>query len=160
MSEVEGALNANDFTAVSKFLLPTSMVIFQDTTIARGPAEIEAYYNRMLGETSSVLSSISVTADVGGPATFLDDDTAIAHGNTVDTFEFRTGNTMRLRTAWSTTVRRQNGRWYIASLHFSNNLFDNPIVNGAKRMTWIAASAAFLIGLLLMWIVGRVRRSK
>lgn len=160
MAEVEDALNAKDLTAARSYLLPISTVIFQDTTVATGPAEIEAYFDRMLGDSSSVLSNITVKAEIGGPATFLDGNTAIANGHTTDTFEFRTGNTMHLQTAWSTTVVRRDGNWYIASLHFSNNLFDNPIVNGARRMAWIAGVAGFLMGMLLLIIARRLFRRK
>lgn len=158
MAQIEGAINSKELAAAEAYLLPTSIVVFQDTTVARGPTEITAYFDRMLGSATSVLSNLRVKAQVDGPATFLNDNIAVAYGHTTDTFEFRTGNTMDLRTAWTTTVVRDEGRWYIASLHFSNDLFDNPLLNGAKRMTWIAAVAGLLLGMLLMVLIRRFTR--
>ena len=159
LTQVESALNGKDFTPARDYLLPTSVVVFQDTTVATGPAEIEAYFERMLGSAASVLSGLSVKAQVDAPATFLNNNTAVAYGHTIDTFEFRTGNTMDLYTAWTATLTRDQGRWYVALLHFSNDLFDNPVLNSAKRMTWIAAVAGLLLGMLLLalirWLVRR-----
>lgn len=150
LAVVEDGLNAKNLAPAKQYLLPISVVVFQDMTVARGPAEIEAYFVRMLGSADSVLSGITIQAEVDGEATFLSDDVAIANGHTTDTFEFRTGNTMELKTAWSTTVIRQDGEWKIGALHFSNNLFDNAVLNGAKRVAWYAGGASFLAGLLLM----------
>lgn len=159
LSEVELALNAKDLAPASQYLLPTSVVVFQDMTVARGPAEIEAYFGRMLGSADSVLSGITIKAELDGAATFLRDDVAIANGHTTDTFEFRTGNTMQLQTAWTTTVMRESDGWKIASLHFSNNLFDNPVLNGTKKMAWYAGGGGFLAGLLLMALMWRLRKN-
>lgn len=159
LAEVEKALNAKDLTPAKAYLLPTSVVVFQDMTVARGPADIEAYFERMLGSADSVLSGITIKAEVDGEATFLSDDVAIANGHTTDTFEFRTGNTMQLQTAWSTTVVREDGEWKIATLHFSNNLFDNAVLNGAKRVAWYAGGGGFLGGLLLMALLRRSRKN-
>lgn len=160
MAQVEAAINAKDMTLAKTYLLPESVVTFQDTTVARGPQEIGAYFDRMLSGASSVLTGISVAAAADGPAIFYGDDMAVAYGHTTDTFEFRSGTTMNLRTAWSTTVVRQDGNWRIASLHFSNNLFDNPILNGARRMAIITAVAGAIGGALLMLILLRVLRRK
>ena len=157
MRVIEAAINNKDMASVRPHLTADSVVTFQDTTVVRGPAEIEAYFNRMLSGGASVLKGISVTAEVGAPATFISDDIATAYGHTVDRFEFRTGNTMDLRTAWSSVVFRENGQWYLASVHFSNNLFDNPLLNGARRMVWIAGVIGLVAGLVLMAIAWRIR---
>ena len=138
MAKVESALNAKDLEPAKEYLLPTTVVIFQDTTVVTGPAEIEAYFIDILGDAESVLSGITIKAQADGPATFLSDDIAVAYGHTTDTFEFRTGNTFDLHTSWSTTVIRSDDGWRIAALHFSNNLFDNPVLDGAKQFTWYA----------------------
>ena len=129
-------------------------------TVARGPAEIEAYFDRMLGSADSVLSGITIKAKLDGGATFVRDDIAIANGSTTDTFEFRTGNTMELRTAWTTTVAREEDGWKIVSLHFSNNLFDNPVINSTKKLAWYAGGGGFVAGLLLMALVWRMRKNQ
>lgn len=159
LAEVEQALNAKDLAPAKTYLLPTSVVVFQDTTVARGPTEIEEYFGRMLGSADSVLSGISIKAELDGGATFLRDDVAVANGHTTDTFEFRTGNTMQLQTAWTTTVIRESDGWKIASLHFSNNLFDNPVLNGAKQVAWYTGGGGFLVGVILMALLRRKRKN-
>lgn len=158
LATVESAINQKDVAGLDSYLLPTTTVVFQDTTVARGPTEIKAYFEHTLGGASAVLSGLSSKAEISGPATFLRDDVAVAFGHSNDRFEFRTGNTMDLHTKWSTTVVREDDGWHIAALHLSNSLFDNPLLSGAKRMAWIAAAAGFVAGLLGMFLIGRLRK--
>ena len=59
---------------------------------------------------------------------------------------------------WTATLVRENGRWLIGSLHVSTNIFDNVLLNLAKKYGVRAASLALVAGGILGWLLGRRRK--
>jgi hypothetical protein len=52
---------------------------------------------------------------------------------------------------------KEDGRWQIAGLHVSANLFNNPILDMAiKKTAWWAGGGALVVGLLLGIVIGRM----
>lgn len=162
LSEIEAAINAKDIEPIKPYLLPDTVVTFVDAKVVVGTEGIVEYFERMLGSGESVLSDMTSKATVDAPAKFYSENIAVAHGHTIDSFTFRTGKTIDLRSEWTTTVLKDSGSWKIASLHFSNNLFDNPLLNASKKTLWIGVIAGFLAGVIIMWIGRRLlaRRSR
>lgn len=154
LSAVEDALNQQDFEAVKAFVHPDATVTFHDAEVAQGVEGLEAYFNDKLGGSSAVLKSFSTKAQVDAPATFYD-DIAIAYGRTADQFVFATGNEFQLESRWTATVRKEQGDWKILAVHFSVNMFDNPLLNTAKDRMLTVALIAFFLGLLLMYLIYR-----
>jgi ketosteroid isomerase-like protein len=157
LGNVESAISKLDVEEVIKLMEPDVIVTWQNGEVSRGPDQIRAYYNRMMKGSAPIVKKFSTKATLGGNAAFYD-DSAIAYGTTVDRFELMEGLDFTLNGNWSTTVVKKNGQWKIAALHFSTNLFDNPLLNKAKQMAWVAAGAGVLAGMLLMLLIGRMRR--
>jgi len=80
-------------------------------------------------------------------------------GSATEHFKLSNGMTFDLPAQWSATLVKEDGKWLIASLHASDNLFDNPLLNAAKRMTYWAGGLGALFGLLIGWLVARTRKS-
>jgi len=55
---------------------------------------------------------------------------------------------------------KDNGRWLVASLHASTNLFDNVLLDWTKRTGLTAAGVCLLVGILAGWLVGRRRKPR
>jgi hypothetical protein len=54
----------------------------------------------------------------------------------------------------------KNGdKWLIASLHASDNLFDNSLLSIAKRITYIAGAACLVVGLIVGFLLGKRKRT-
>jgi uncharacterized protein (TIGR02246 family) len=157
LDEMEKAISSLDVEAAIKLMQPDVIVTWQNAEVSRGAEQIRTYYNRMLKAPVPIVKKFSTKATLGGPAAFYA-DSAIAYGTTIDTYELMDGLDFSLNANWSTTVVKTDGQWKVAALHFSSNLFDNPLLNNAKRMIWIAAIGAFLAGLLLAFVVGRLAR--
>jgi hypothetical protein len=56
------------------------------------------------------------------------------------------------------TAQKKGGQWKVIALHFSSDLFDNPLLNTATRMNKIMGAGGIAVGLILMLIIGRIRR--
>jgi hypothetical protein len=85
-------------------------------------------------------------------------DTGISFGSAVERFKMASGRDFVLPARWSATLVKEDGRWLIASLHVSDNLFDNPLLDLARRMIWWAGGIALLLGILIGFLLGRRRR--
>ena len=59
----------------------------------------------------------------------------------------------------NTLIKKNSAHWVswkVASLHFSNNLFDNPLLNAGKKWLWVAILAGVLAGIVIMWVGRRL----
>jgi hypothetical protein len=157
LGDIEDALNARNLDGALKHLDPEVIITYQDSTVTQGIDGATEYFDRMMEGAGAIVSEFSTVADVGAPAVFHG-DTAIAYGTTTDRYVLARGLEMVLNANWSTTLQKQNGEWKVLALHFSTDLFDNPLLNAASRMNWIFGAGGLVLGLLLMWFLGRSRR--
>ncbi len=157
LADVEEALNAHNFDQAAKHLDENGVITYYNAEVTQGHEEGRKYFNRMLKDAAAVVKGYSVTGEVSAPAVFHG-DTAVAYGTTEEHFKLAEGLEFVLHGRWSTTLQKKHDTWKIVALHFSSNLFDNPLLNNAKRLYWIIGGVAFSAGLLLMYILGRVLR--
>ncbi len=154
---IEKALNDRDISAALEYMDENVIITFQDATVTQGPAAAEEYYNRMMEGAANIVDEFSTVADVSAPAIFHG-DTAVAHGTNIDTYVLARGLEFTLNANWSTTLQKRDDQWVVVALHFSTDLFDNPLLNNALRMNKIMGAGGVIVGLLLMWVIGRVRK--
>jgi ketosteroid isomerase-like protein len=148
LAGVEEGLNRRDIESVKKYLHPDAVVTFQDAKVVKGIAALAGYYNEKFGGPSAVLKSFSTQAAVDAPAVFFG-DVAVAHGHTNDRFVFAGGKEFNLDSRWTATLRKDGGRWSVMALHFSADLFDNPLLNMATGKLKMVGAIALVLGLLV-----------
>ena len=68
------------------------------------------------------------------------------------------GKMLDLPARWSATLVKDGDKWLIASLHASDNLFDNPLLAIAKRTAYWAGGISLLVGLIAGFALGRRRK--
>lgn len=135
------------------------MVTWHDAEVSRGRDGIRAYLNRMLSGPGKVVESYSADVKVDELTILYGGDTGISFGSAVEHFKMTGGRTFDLPARWSATLVKDGGRWLIASLHASDNLFDNPLLAMARRAVWWAGGIALLVGLAAGVLLGRRRRT-
>ena len=159
LTDIEKALNAQDFDAALKHIHKDAVITYYNAEVTKGHKEASAYYERMIKGASAVVKEFSTKGDVSAPAV-IHGNTAVAYGTTVENYKLAAGMEFTLNGRWSATLLKSAGQWKIVALHFSSNLFDNPLLNNAGRTTWIAGVFAFIIGALLMFVFVRLRSKK
>jgi uncharacterized protein (TIGR02246 family) len=159
LDQMEHAISTVDIDAALKLMHPQAIVVWQNAEVSRGHEQIRAYHDRMVKGAAPIVTKFSTKATLGGPAVFYA-DSAVAYGTAVDTFELSEGLKFTLNSNWSTTAVKQDGHWKVAALHFSTDLFDNPLLNNAKRMMWVAGAVAFVVGLIVALLLSRLLRKK
>lgn len=154
------AINKGDVERQLTYFHPNAVVTWHNAEVSRGRDGIQKYMSRMLEGPDKVVESFTAEVNVdeltilhGGST----GDTGISFGSAVEHFKMANGRTLDLPARWSTTLVREDGKWLIASLHASDNLFDNPLLGMARRMVWMVGGGALLAGLVLGFFLGRRR---
>ncbi len=159
LTGIEAALNAQDLSQALEYLDEQVIITYQDSTVTEGHEGATEYYNRMMEGAAAIVNEFSTVAAVGAPAVFHG-DTAVAYGTTKDRYVLTAGMEIDLDANWSMAARKVDGEWKVIALHFSTDMFDNPLLNNSRRLTRIVGVAGVLGGMLLMWLIGRFRRKR
>jgi ketosteroid isomerase-like protein len=152
------AVNKRDVPRLLKHLHPDVVVTWQNAEVSRHPEGVRAYLARMLEGPNRIVDSFTTAVAVDELTILYGGDSGISFGSTQDHFSLRGGQSFDLTSRWSATLVRHEDRWVIASFHASTNLFDNPLLTGAKRLAMGLGAGALIVGVLVGWLVGRRRR--
>jgi ketosteroid isomerase-like protein len=151
------AVNKKDVEALLKQLHPDVVVTWQNAEVSRKPEGVRAYLARMLQGPDRIVDDFTTSVAVDELTILHGGDTGISFGTSTDHFKLRSGQSFDLRSRWSATVVRQDNRWVVASFHASVNLFDNPLLNGAKTLAIGSAAGALVVGLAIGFLIARFR---
>ena len=152
--EIESAINKQDIDQLASRQHEDVVVTFLNAEVARGIPAVRAYFEKTLGGENALLSEYRTQAKESAPATIYD-NVALADGSSIDEFVFADGSIMTVNMLWSTAVVRQDGQWKVAQLHFSTNVFDNPLLATAEKSIAIFSAVALVLGLIIGFVVGR-----
>lgn len=159
LADMVVALNSHSFEKASKHLDPKGVITYYNAEVTVGHEQAKKYFDRMLNEAKAIVKEYSLKGDVSAPAIFHG-NTAIAYGVTQEEFKLAEGLEFTLNGHWTATMHKKLGNWKIINLHFSTNLFDNPLLNVAERLQWIVGIIAFIAGLVLMFLFIKFARKK
>src|SRR6266851_10052103 len=125
------------------------------TAAETGPHELRAYFNRMMKDPGHIVESLHVNPTVDRLTDLYGGTSGVAYGSSVDHYKMTNGQEFDVNARWSATMVKENGAWQIASFQSAANIFDNPLLNKAKRVIYWGAGGAGLIGLVLGLLIGR-----
>jgi len=152
------AMNKGDIERELAYMHPNVVVTWHNAEVSRGRDGVRAYLTRMLSGPNKVVSSYSATVDVDELTILYGGSTGISFGSATEHFKLNDGRALDLPARWSATLVKDGDKWLIASLHASDNLFDNPLLSIAKRTAYWAGGVALLVGLIAGFAIGRRRK--
>lgn len=153
------AVNGNDLKALLSLLDDDVIVTWQNGEVSRKPAKVEEYYNRMMKGDKRIVEQLKINPEVA-ELTHLYGDTGVSFGTSKDHFILTNGMDFEVETRWSATAVKKNGKWLIANFHASTNMFDNPLLNIAKKTAFWAAGIAGVVGLVVGLVVAKLTRKR
>jgi len=160
--DIIAAIDRGDVDAILVHLHPNVIFTPLNGRVCRGPAEVRAYFERMMQGPHPVVKSLHVNMEVDR-LTDLYGDTGIASGSSDNHYVLTDGLDLTFKTRWTSSLVKENGRWLITSFHASGNVFDNPLLDQAKAMIRYAGLGGLviggLIGLVIGVLMGRRRRA-
>ena len=154
------AVNKRDMDRVLRHLHPDVVVTWQNAEVSRRPEGVRAYLSRMLEGPNSIVRSFNTSVSIEELTILHGGDAGIVFGSSRDVLELRAGRSVELNSRWTATVVLVAGTWKIAGFHSSTNLFDNPLLNAAKRWLALVGAIAAVAGLGIGFLVGRARGRK
>lgn len=148
-------MKKGDIEAQLAYLHTNVVVTWHNAEVSRGHEGVRKYLDRMLKGSNKVVEKFSADVTVDELSILYGGDTAIAFGSAQEHFTLAGGRQFDFTGRWSATLVKEGGKWLIANLHTSDNIFDNPLLNAAKRMLVWAGIGAGIAGLLIGWLLGR-----
>jgi uncharacterized protein (TIGR02246 family) len=155
------AFNKNDLDRLLSHVHKDSVVTWQNNEVSRGHEGIREYYRKMMTGDQRIVESVKATAEVDNLTTLFGDNNGLASGSLAEDFKLTDGRQFHLDNRWTAHVVKEDGRWQIAALHISANVFHNPILEMAIRTTaWWVGGATLIVGILLGIILDRMLRRR
>lgn len=163
-SQVEGSINSQSLDRMTQQMDAQAVVVWANGEVSRGPAEVLAYYERMVKGKDRIITKYLTKAKLNGHARFLGNgDVAIADGTMEDEYFPIIRGPFTLSAKWTTTAAKINGEWKVVALHLSANVFNNVLLDEAKAAllytTLGGLGAGALLGGGVAWFLGRRRRA-
>lgn len=124
--------------------------------VVRGKEAASAYWDRMFSGSSGLVDDLQMEFAVDDLTTlYVDDKTGVASGEMSTEFKMRAGLEFSVPLRWTATLVEQPDGWKVAALHFSANMFANPLDNSLRKYLWLMLAGILLVGLILGWVIGR-----
>ena len=156
----EKALAAHDEVALLADFTDDMHFTAMDNETVAGKDAARAYYDRMLGSASSLITVFSATLEPDALSTLYDGgQVAVSTGSSTAHLKARAGVDVTLPLRWTATLVRVGGAWKVASVHFSANILANPFAGGVVRYGIMLGIAVLLIGLVIGFLFGRRKRA-
>ncbi len=153
--ELVKAINSQDFDKLLPLLDARVVATFLDGECAHQPKGVKAYYEKMMtGETRTV-KKVTIEPTVDGRSQLYGNptDTAITAGSSNDSYELTDGRNFTVKTRWTATMVKKDGKWKLTSFHASTSPSDNSILT--CWVAGIAAGAGLFLGVLLTLVFRR-----
>jgi len=158
--EVEDSINSQSLERMAKQMDASATVVWANGEISRGPAEVLAYYGRMVEGQSRSPQPYTTSAQLTGHGRFPGRGAvAIADGTMVDVFTPVIRGVFQLDSKWTMTAAKIDGEWKVVGLHLSSNVFNNVLLDEAKSVLKIVGGGGVFVGLLVGYFLGRRGRA-
>ena len=157
---MEKALNERDLDTIVAHVDPNVVFTTMNGDVCRGPAQIRAYFHKMLTAPGHIVKDVKVSFDVDALTTLYGGDTGIALGSSKDHYELTNGDTFDINGRWTCTMVRSGDRWVIAAFHYSADVFRNPVVDRWRKAVWTVGIGAALAALILGLLLGRLLKKR
>jgi ketosteroid isomerase-like protein len=152
------AMNKADIEASLAFLHTNCVITWHNAEVSRGHEGVRAYNARVRTGPNRIVESFHCDVKVDELTILYGGDTGISFGSSDEQYKLASGKTLNVKGRWSATLVKEGGRWLVANLHASTNLFDNAMLDTVKKMAGVAGLVCLVAGVFLGWLVGRRRK--
>jgi len=152
------AMNKGDLDGILPFLHTNCVITWHNAEVSRGREGVRAYFNRVMTGPDKIVESFHCDLKVDELTSLYGDNMGICFGSSDEHFKLTSGRDLNVKGRWSATRVKDNGHWLVASLHASTNLFDNVMLDLAKKTAIAGVIACLLAGLVVGWLLGRRRK--
>jgi len=152
------ALNSGNIDGALAETDPNISFTAMNNEFAHGRDGVKQYFEKMMKGDNAIVKAMTVTFEPDQLATIYGDDNAVATGSSKAHFTLSGGMELDLDGRWTADLVKQDGKWALAAAHYSVNMFDNPLLQKAKSLVWMVGAGAGVAGLIIGFLLGRMRR--
>ena len=166
---MEKALNSGDIDTIASRVTNDVVFTTMNGDVVRGRDGVRAYFAKMMEGPDRIVETVTSHFTPDDLSILLDDHTAVAFGSSADHYVLRSGPAMDITARWSGTMVHRGGgggneglppqsgtgRWYVASFHYSANVFDNPILAAQRRVLLLALAGVAVVVGVIGFLLGR-----
>ena len=157
------AVNKGDIERQLTYLHTNVVITWHNAEVSRGRDGVRTYYKRLTSGPEKMVEKFAAEINVDELTILYGDDTGISFGSSMEHFTLTNGKKLDLQGRWTATLVKEGGKWLIASLHVSSNLFDNAVFDIVKKTAFrtfcVVFVVAIVVGGLVGWRLGRKRRA-
>jgi ketosteroid isomerase-like protein len=121
---------------------------WQNNDVTRGRDGLKSFLGKINPEEQRVFQGYKQPPEPDDLSIIYGGDTAIAFGSSIPHYKIM-GMEFDLKNRWTATLVKEDDRWMIAAYHVSANVLDNPVLDAAKRVVYLVAAIAFVVGIVL-----------
>lgn len=153
------AMNKGDIERELTYLHTNVVVTWHNAEVSRGREGVRTYYKRLTSGPEKMVGQFAAEVNVDELTILHGENTGISFGSSLEHFKLTSGRSFDLKGRWTATLVREDGRWLIASLHVSTNLFDNVMLDLVKKRAFAAVAIVVMVGGVIGWLIGRKRKA-
>lgn len=158
---ITAAMNKRDIEGVVSFLHEKVVFTTMNGDVAVGKKAIQDYYFKMMQGPNRAVDAISVKFNADALTELYHSDTmGICYGSTQDVYTLKGGKRMDINARWTATMVKENGKWLVSAIHYSTNMFDNPVLTAFQKTMMMIGMGCAVVGLLLGMMIGRKTSSR
>lgn len=155
--ELIDSFNKGDVDRLLSHLDPEVVITWQNAEVCRGPAQVRAYYDKMMTGPERRVEKVSADPQVDGRQIY--GDWAVSTGAMNDRFVLTDGSDLAMNSRFTATIARRGNVWNVSSFHVSVNAFENPILGiAARRAGGWSLTIGLIVGLLIGLIAGMLMK--
>ncbi|MEW6130790.1 MAG: nuclear transport factor 2 family protein [Acidobacteriota bacterium] len=153
-------VNAQNFDALKPLFAEKFSITTVDQKLFTNFDDFKKEFAALFTGNQAPLKSINFNPEADALTEFVGDNVGLSHGTSTDTYNFSDGDTRIMKSRWTATVIKENGKWKILNLHIGANILDNPVTDAAKSYVSKVGIGAGLGGLLIGFLVAWFLRGK
>jgi hypothetical protein len=154
------AVNAKNFDGLKPLFHDKFSITTVDQKSFTNFDDFKKEFATLFSGDNAPLKSITFNPEADALTEFVGDNIGLSHGISTDTYVFSDGDTRTMKSRWTATLIKDNGKWKILNLHVGANILDNPVTEAAKGYVTKVGIGAGLGGLILGFILAWVLRGK
>lgn len=157
------AMSKGDMEKMMTYLHPDIIVTWANAEVSHGPAQVRAYYSKMMEGPNRIVQSLTANPTIEGRKMY-GPNALISYGSLGDHYKLTDGSEFVMNARFSSLLVREDGKWLIKGFHSSGNLFDNQVMWIAvkRTATWVgigAGAVGALVGFLLAKLFAARRKT-
>jgi hypothetical protein len=143
------AFNTRQLDGLIPHLHKNFSVTMVNQDVITTPQELKGYVDRQFNGPNAPLKDVKIQPEADILTNFFEGRIGINRGGSTDTYTLKDGRVVTIKTRWTGTVIKDEGKWRILNAHIGLNILDNPILDAAEALKYVWGGVGLGIGLLV-----------